>query len=771
MSVARRRNIYPSLLSSNGCYVSNENTTNWSNVSPDPFTPLEADDGAMGLFCWLKVCLLIIVSAILISAHSNSCSAVTNGPRSSPDEFDFRNARTHLQKITALGSRTAGSLANEVAAPAYLRNELRDIALLANQSGLVALVEEQVSGPSSFRAQFHMSTYDNLRNFVLRFHDPKEGDAALRSAFLVNCHYDSAIGSPGASDAFVSCAILLECGRALSTGKFQLKNDIIFLFNGAEENILPSSHAFITQHEWAKDIKAFLNLEGAGAGGRLMVFQVGPGKGSNILMSAYSQSFRQPYATVVAEELFQSGAIPSDTDYRIFRDFGGVPGIDMAYISDGYAYHTPFDTEARISCECLQRAGLDTLKFVTVVAKDERIKTIPRLIPVPPSKHESELTNEASSADVQLTMTPKRRAGDGIKPDVLISICIFYFTFPLTMFCAGPLLCTSANNGRILRLVLLNACLSYAVLVHASPYGFPYSLSLDPHPNKSPRYQRLAVFHMQRTFRDIPDNEQVTMSDSHVSVTPLDVNGIRYLKPNSYPASIPASVLALLYTSEEQRRLYGGVAELVGMKPSFCNYSQPYCGTASLYPYLHYFSESYLIPTTPHASKPHVSIRLVSRRSLNTSAETNRRVWNFTFSVTSGPPNTHVFVRTDVPRVRLSNWSFPIDTPYPVPMPLPTARTHDLKAVGAHYYIYHINPAAVNSYNTSWFDPWNFWLIVDSLPNTPSNFFDIAVTGIYMDEKLSSSSSPQLEDIVSRLPPWVTTMQGCATYKHYRFSV
>jgi hypothetical protein len=37
-----------------------------------------------------------------------------------------------------------------------------------------------------------------------------------------------------------------------------------------------------------------------------------------------------------AAEIFQSGVIPADTDYRIFRDFGEIPGIDMAFYRNGY---------------------------------------------------------------------------------------------------------------------------------------------------------------------------------------------------------------------------------------------------------------------------------------------------------------------------------------------------------------------------------------------------------------------------------------------------
>ena len=48
---------------------------------------------------------------------------------------------------------------------------------------------------------------------------------------------------------------MLELARLLAADpKLLAHNDVILLFNGAEESILPAAHGFITQHPWARDL-------------------------------------------------------------------------------------------------------------------------------------------------------------------------------------------------------------------------------------------------------------------------------------------------------------------------------------------------------------------------------------------------------------------------------------------------------------------------------------------------------------------------------------
>ncbi|XP_076306930.1 endoplasmic reticulum metallopeptidase 1-like isoform X2 [Tachypleus tridentatus] len=171
----------------------------------------------------------------------------------------------------------------------------------------------------------------------------------------------------GASDDSVNCATMLEILMVLSNQNRSLPHNIVFLFNGAEENILQGSHGFITQHRWAKEIQAFINLESCGAGGRDMLFQAGPEH--PWIVQAYTEGAKFPFGSIVAQEVFQSGVVPADTDFRIFTEFGGIPGLDFAYVRNGYVYHTKYDRPEFINEGSIQRTGENMLGLIHNILK------------------------------------------------------------------------------------------------------------------------------------------------------------------------------------------------------------------------------------------------------------------------------------------------------------------------------------------------------------------------------------------------------------------
>lgn len=167
---------------------------------------------------------------------------------------------------------------------------------------------------------------------------------------------------------------MLEVLLALSQRDEPLMHSVIFLFNGAEENILQAAHGFITQHPWAKEVVGFINLEACGAGGKQMLFQSDQNR--TWLLQAYADSALYPQGSVLAQDIFQSGLIPSDTDYRIFKDFGGLPGLDFAFVKNGYVYHTKFDIPDFITVGAVQQAGDNLLRLIDEALKSPAMNEI-----------------------------------------------------------------------------------------------------------------------------------------------------------------------------------------------------------------------------------------------------------------------------------------------------------------------------------------------------------------------------------------------------------
>ena len=162
-----------------------------------------------------------------------------------------------------------GSYQADVQAVQYLLVELARLARLAANHKVVMTVDTQTVAGTFHLEDYNLyQQYSGVKNVVARLSSGRLGqERRSPPAVLVNCHYDSVPQSPGASDDAVSCGVMLETIRVLVTNnKTVLTNDLIFLFNGAEESVLLAAHGFITQHSWASQVRAFINLEAAGSG-------------------------------------------------------------------------------------------------------------------------------------------------------------------------------------------------------------------------------------------------------------------------------------------------------------------------------------------------------------------------------------------------------------------------------------------------------------------------------------------------------------------------
>ncbi|GJQ76385.1 hypothetical protein Trydic_g2102 [Trypoxylus dichotomus] len=314
-----------------------------------------------GIFFLLYICLAIGVSYLIENWMPTALTI--EDELGNPDRFIGERAQNYLKGLTDLGPRITGSYQNEILAVNYLEATIQDIINNKSNAQNIEYDINVVTGSYylGYKPYGSINAYANLQNVVVKVNAVN----ASANSILINSHFDTVVTSPGGSDAGINCAVMLEVIRKLSQSAEPPTNNLIFLFNGGEEANILASHGFITQHKWAPTVKVVVNLEATGADGKEILFQSGPDRAW--LMKYYSK-VPYPFGHVAGEEIFKSNIISSDTDFRIFRDFGGVIGYDFAYFKDGYRYHTKYDGFDNIKKERYQRTGDNILRLVRELA-------------------------------------------------------------------------------------------------------------------------------------------------------------------------------------------------------------------------------------------------------------------------------------------------------------------------------------------------------------------------------------------------------------------
>ncbi|RUS28583.1 hypothetical protein BC938DRAFT_481711 [Jimgerdemannia flammicorona] len=191
------------------------------------------------------------------------------------------------------------------------------------------------------------------------------GSGGSRDALLVSAHFDSVPTSNGTTDDGAGIVVMLELVRNLIN--FPVQHDVIFNFNNGEEIGLYGAIAFMN-HPWAQDVKAFINIEGAGSGGRAMLFRA-----SNYdLVSLYGgSSNRYPHLNVIGNDIFKLGLIASKTDFDIYAYRYGIPGLDIAFYEHRSFYHTIHDDLEHTSPKSIQHMGTVALATMRSIANSQ----------------------------------------------------------------------------------------------------------------------------------------------------------------------------------------------------------------------------------------------------------------------------------------------------------------------------------------------------------------------------------------------------------------
>ncbi|MGG3309544.1 M28 family peptidase [Paenibacillus lautus] len=171
---------------------------------------------------------------------------------------------------------------------------------------------------------------------------------------LLMSHYDSVPTGPGANDASVSVASLLETARAIQAGP-PPQNDIWILLTDGEEKGLLGAEVFFRDPQH-REVGMIANFEARGSKGSSLMFQTSDN--NSRIIEEYARAVPNPVSNSLLVDLYKQ--LPNDTDLTVALEHG-LPGLNFAYGDGWVAYHTPMDNTENVSLETMQHQGENAL--------------------------------------------------------------------------------------------------------------------------------------------------------------------------------------------------------------------------------------------------------------------------------------------------------------------------------------------------------------------------------------------------------------------------
>ncbi|KAF8337945.1 uncharacterized protein EI90DRAFT_3279558 [Cantharellus anzutake] len=266
----------------------------------------------------LNVTLLtvLVYLAIFITVEWQD---VPKGPSKNTGDISFNEALFDLQAITSRPHPYNSHDNDRVRG--YLLTRVQNITAGHDRAEVVDDLVSNATYGSASQIVYHESL-----NVLARI----EGTAPALDGVLFSAHFDSVSTGYGATDDGMGVATLL-----------QLLN-VVFNINNGEEDWLNGAHVFL-EHPFARRIATFLNLEGAGSGGRPLLF-----RSSNAKVTKAFKAAPHPHGNTISDDGFKRGLVRSGTDYSVY-EASGMRGLDLAFYKPRSQYHTKWDSVSNLN--------------------------------------------------------------------------------------------------------------------------------------------------------------------------------------------------------------------------------------------------------------------------------------------------------------------------------------------------------------------------------------------------------------------------------------
>ncbi|KAG8821246.1 hypothetical protein FRC19_008077, partial [Serendipita sp. 401] len=277
----------------------------------------------VSLITYILVFLLLVRIHEVLPASPSQKDALKQG-------IDLDAAWSDLETITQV-PHPYNSRANEVVRN-YLLERVREV---ANRYPTVHISDDSISNISYVENKV-TGIYVEGFNILVKV----EGRNKSLPAVLFSAHFDSSALALGVTDDGMGTISLLSLIEHFA--KDQPLRTALFNLNNGEEDGLCGSHTFF-RHPWWKEADTFLNIEGAGSGGRPILFRASSAE----LVKAFRHTDR-PHGTITSSDAFSLGLVRSMTDFEVYAGRGGMNGLDVSFYFNRDKYHTMDDNIANL---------------------------------------------------------------------------------------------------------------------------------------------------------------------------------------------------------------------------------------------------------------------------------------------------------------------------------------------------------------------------------------------------------------------------------------